>query len=146
MLPTRPFLIPQVLITGSGSSERVGEESKKLGGRKALIVTDQVMVKLGVVEGTKKALDQNKIPFVVYDAVATEPTVDYVRDGLKVFKENGCDFLIAVGGGSPIDTAKAMPLWRPIRARSMSTKAWAKLPKKALPSLRFLPPLAPEAK
>ena len=56
MLPARTFLIPPVLITGSGSSEKVGEESKRLGGRKALIVTDQVMVKLGIVEGTKKVL------------------------------------------------------------------------------------------
>jgi alcohol dehydrogenase class IV len=108
MLPARTFLIPPVLITGSGSSEKVGEESKKLGVKKALIVTDQVMVKLGVLEGIKKALEQTKIQFAIYDAVATEPTVDYVKEGLKSFKESGCDFLIAVGGGSPIDTAKAI--------------------------------------
>jgi alcohol dehydrogenase class IV len=110
MLPVRPFLIPPVLITGSGSSEKVGEESKKLGVKKALIVTDQVMVKLGVLEGVKKALEQTKIQFAIYDAVATEPTVDYVKEGLKSFKDNGCDFLIAVGGGSPIDTAKAIAI------------------------------------
>ncbi len=110
MLPTRTFLIPPVLITGSGSSEKVGEESKKLGVKKALIVTDQVMIKLGVLEGIKKALEQTKIQFALYDAVATEPTVDYVKEGLKSFKDNGCDFLIAVGGGSPIDTAKAIAI------------------------------------
>lgn len=109
MLPVRTFLIPPVLITGSGSSEKVGEEGKKLG-VKALIVTDQVMVKLGVLEGIKKALEQTKIQFAIYDAVATEPTVDYVKEGLKSFKDNGCDFLIAVGGGSPIDTAKAIAI------------------------------------
>jgi alcohol dehydrogenase class IV len=110
MLPVRAFLIPPVLITGSGSSEKVGEESKKLGVKKALIVTDQVMVKLGVLEGVKKALEQTKIQFAVYDAVATEPTVDYVKEGLKSFKDNGCDCLMAVGGGSPIDTAKAIAI------------------------------------
>jgi len=110
MLPVRTFLIPPVLITGSGSSEKVGEESKKLGVKKALIVTDQVMVKLGVLEGVKKALEQAKTQFTIYDAVATEPTVDYVKEGLKSFKDNGCDFLIAVGGGSPIDTAKAIAI------------------------------------
>lgn len=110
MLPVRTFLIPPVLITGSGSSEKVGEEGKKLGVKKALIVTDQVMVKLGVLEGIKKALEQTKIQFAIYDAVATEPTVDYVKEGLKSFKDNGCDFLIAVGGGSPIDTAKAIAI------------------------------------
>jgi len=109
-LPARTFLIPPVLITGSGSSEKVGEEGKKLGVKKALIVTDQVMVKLGVLEGVKKALEQSKIQFIIYDAVATEPTVDYVKEGLKSFKDNGCDFLIAMGGGSPIDTAKAIAI------------------------------------
>jgi alcohol dehydrogenase class IV len=102
--------MPSVLITGSGSSEKVGEESKKLGVKKALIVTDQVMVKLGVLEGVEKALEQTKIPFSIYDAVATEPTVDYVKEGLKSFKDNGCDVLVAVGGGSPIDTAKAIAI------------------------------------
>jgi alcohol dehydrogenase class IV len=110
MLPARTFLIPPALITGSGSSEKVGEEGKKLGVKKALIVTDQVMVKLGVLEGIKKALEQTKIQFALYDAVATEPTVDFVKEGLKSFKDNGCDFLIAVGGGSPIDTAKAIAI------------------------------------
>jgi alcohol dehydrogenase class IV len=110
MLPARTFLIPSVLITGSGSSEKVGEESNKMGVKKAFIVTDQVMVKLGVLEGLKKALEQTKIQFAVYDAVATEPTVDYVKEGLKSFKDNGCDFLVAVGGGSPIDTAKAIAI------------------------------------
>ncbi len=110
ILSTRTFLIPPVVITGLGSSEKVGEESKKLGGRKALIVTDQVMIKLGILEGIKKSLEQNNIPYALFDAVATEPTVDYVREGLRSFKDNGCDFLIAVGGGSPLDTAKAIAI------------------------------------
>ncbi len=110
MLPIRSFFIPPVLIIGSGSSEKVGEESKKLGVKKALIVSDQVMVKLGIVEVMKRSLNQNELQFIVYDGVATEPTVDYVREGLKIFKDNGCDFLIAVGGGSPIDTAKAIAI------------------------------------
>ena len=108
MLPTRTFIIPPILITGSESSQKVGEESRKLGVKKGLIVTDEVLSKLGVSEGVKKALTENKIQFAVYDKISTEPTVDYVREGLKVYKENGCDFLLAVGGGSAIDTAKAI--------------------------------------
>ena len=108
MLPVRSFLIPSVLITGSGSSEKVGEEIKKLGVKKGLIVTDEVLSKLGVLEGAKKALSENKIQFAVYDRISTEPTVDYVREGVRIYKENGCDFLLAIGGGSAIDTAKAI--------------------------------------
>src|SRR4030042_5564701 len=103
MLPTRTFLIPPVLITGSGSSEKVGEESKKLGVKKGLIVTDEVLSKLGMLEGAKKALSENKIQFAVYDKISTEPTVDYVREGVEFYRENGCDFLLAIGGGSAID-------------------------------------------
>jgi len=108
VLPVRSFLIPSVLITGSGSSEKVGEEIKKLGVKKGLIVTDEVLSKLGVLEGAKKALSENKIQFAVYDRISTEPTVDYVREGVRIYKENGCDFLLAIGGGSAIDTAKAI--------------------------------------
>ncbi len=110
MLPARTFLIPPVLITGSGSSEKVGEESKKLGVNKSLIVTDEVLSKLGMLENIKKALSENKIQFAVYDKITTEPTVDYVKEGLKFYKENGCDFLLSVGGGSALDTAKAISI------------------------------------
>ena len=108
MLPTRIFRIPRRLITGSGSSGQIGEECKQLGVKKGLIVTDQNIVKLGHLYGIEKALEQMKVKFAVYDGVATEPTVDFVLEGLKAYKENGCDFLLAVGGGSPIDTAKAI--------------------------------------
>jgi alcohol dehydrogenase class IV len=108
MLSARAFYIPPVLIFGSGASEGVGEESKKLGVEKGLIVTDKVMVKVGIVDGITKALEQNKVKYVIYDGVATEPTVDFVQEGLKTYKENGCDFLLAIGGGSAIDTAKAI--------------------------------------
>jgi alcohol dehydrogenase class IV len=67
MLPTRTFIIPPILITGSGSSEKVGEESRKLGVKKGLIVTDEVLSKMEIVEGVKKALTENKIEFAVYD-------------------------------------------------------------------------------
>jgi alcohol dehydrogenase class IV len=108
MFPVRPFLIPPTLITGSGSSEKVGEETKKLGVKKALIVTDAVMTKIGVVEPIKKNLADKGIQVALFDTVNTEPTVDYVLEGVDLFKKNGCEALIAIGGGSPIDTAKAI--------------------------------------
>ncbi len=108
MLPTRTFLVPPLVITGSGASEKVGEESKKLGVEKGLLVTDEVLSKLGVLEGIKKGLSENGIQFAIYDKISAEPTVEFVKEGLKAYKENGCDFLLAVGGGSAIDTAKAI--------------------------------------
>lgn len=108
MLPTRTFLVPPLVITGSGASEKVGEESKKLGVEKGLLVTDEVLSKLGVLEGIKKGLSENGIQFAIYDKISAEPTVEFVNEGLKAYKENGCDFLLAIGGGSAIDTAKAI--------------------------------------
>jgi len=108
MLPTRTFRIPRIVITGSGASEQVGEESAKLGVKKALIVTDKVLISLGALDGIKHALHLSKVQFAIFDAVSTEPTVDFVQEGLKAYQENACDFLLAVGGGSAIDTAKAI--------------------------------------
>jgi len=108
MLPAKAFHIPPVLIIGSGASEQVGEESRKLGVEKGLIVTDEVLLKLGILDNIKQALSQAKVQFAIYSGVFTEPTVEFVQEGLKTYKENGCDFLIAVGGGSAIDTAKAI--------------------------------------
>jgi len=108
MLSAKTFYIPPVLIVGSGASEQVGEESRKLGGKKGLIITDEVLLKLGTLDNIKRVLSQAKIQFAIYSGVFTEPTVDFVQEGLKTYKENGCDFLLAVGGGSAIDTAKAI--------------------------------------
>ena len=133
MLPTRTFIIPPILITGSGSSEKVGEESRKLGVKKGLIVTDEVLSKMELVEGVKKALKENKIQFAVYDKIATEPTVDYVQEGLKVYKENGCEFLLAVGGGSALDTAKAISVMVTNPGSIEDYKGLNKIPEKGAP-------------
>lgn len=108
MLPVRQFLLPPVLITGSGSAEKVGEETRKLGVKKVLLVTDAVMVKMGIVEPIRKSLVDQGIQVALFDGVNTEPTVDYVTHGVELFKHNNCEALVAVGGGSPIDTAKAI--------------------------------------
>jgi len=133
MLPTKMFRIPRIVITGSGASEQVGEECQKLGVKKGLIVTDQVMVKLGTLDGIKKALEQNKVQFAIYDGVAAEPTVDFVQEGLKAYKENGCDFLLAVGGGSPIDTAKAIAVMVTNPGSIEDYKGLGKITKKGVP-------------
>lgn len=104
----RAFSVPPLLIFGSGASAQVGEECRRLGVNTGLIITDEVLLKLGVVDTIKQALKQAKIQFAIYAGVFTEPTVEFVKEGLKSYRDNGCDFLLAVGGGSAIDTAKAI--------------------------------------
>ncbi len=133
MLPTREFRIPRRVVIGSGSSAQVGKECRKLGVKKGLIVTDQFIVKLGILEGIKKALEQNRVQFAIYDGVATEPTTDYVEEGLRIYKENKCDFVLAVGGGSPIDTAKAISIMVTNPGSLQNYMGLSKVPKKGVP-------------
>ena len=108
MLPLKTFRTARVIITGSGSSKQAGEECQKLGLKKALIVTDQNLVKLGIPDGVRESLKQSGIDSAVYDGVNSEPAISHVQEGLEAFRGNGCDGLMAVGGGSPMDTSKAI--------------------------------------
>jgi alcohol dehydrogenase class IV len=133
MLPTREFRIPRKVIIGSGSSAQVGEECQRMEGERGLIVTDRVMVKLGILDGIKKALEQNKVQFAVYDGVINEPTTDYVEEGLRLYQENQCDFVLAVGGGSPMDTAKAISIMVTNPGSIEDYMGLNKVPKKGVP-------------
>lgn len=133
MLSAKPFYIPPVLIFGLGASEGVGEESRKLGVEKGLIITDEVLIKLGILDNIKRALTQAKVQFTIYSGVFTEPTVGFVQEGLKTYKENGCDFLLAVGGGSAIDTAKAIAVMVTNAGSIEDYQGLNKIPKEGVP-------------
>ncbi len=76
--------------------------------KKALIVTDENLVKLGILDSLFKALDSASIPYALYDKVTPNPTATLVRNGLAFYEKEGCDCFIAVGGGSPTDCAKGI--------------------------------------
>jgi len=133
MLPPRTFLVPPTLITGNGSSEQVGAEIKKLGLSKGLLMTDKVLSELGAVKGVEKALAESKIAFTTYNNITTEPTVDYVREGLQVFKDNDCQFVLAFGGGSAIDTAKAVAIMAGNTGSIEDYKGLGNIPKPGAP-------------
>ena len=129
----RPFRIPQTVITGRGASEQVGEEIKKLNVKKVLVVTDQILSRLGLVDGVKQALKQSDVPFAVFDAISTEPTVEFIQEGLKAYRENGCDLLLAVGGGSAMDTAKTIAIMATNSGSLEDYQGLGKIPKKGSP-------------
>jgi alcohol dehydrogenase class IV len=133
MLPIKTFRVPRIIITGSGASEQVGEESKKLGFKKALLVTDQNLVKLGIVEKVAQSLRGSGVSFAVFDGVYTEPIVEFVQEGIKAYRENGCDFLLAVGGGSPMDTAKAIAVMVTNSGSIEDYNGLGKIPQKGSP-------------
>lgn len=103
----REFIVPGQIITGSGALTMAEETLKGLG-KKALIVTDKVMIQLGNCAKVETALKNQGIDYAIYSEIVGEPTDTMIENGLKVYKENGCDFLVALGGGSPIDSMKAI--------------------------------------
>lgn len=101
------FQTRQSIYYGFGSFSKVGELAKELG-TKALIVSDAIMDGLGYVSQCQSILQKENISAVVYLGVKTEPTDQYVEEALRLLEENGCDLIISIGGGSCIDTAKAV--------------------------------------
>ncbi len=103
----RDFIIPEHMITGSGALDMAEEILGKMG-KKAMIVTDQVMIRLGNCEKVENVLKNREIDYTVYSEISGEPTDNMIRKGLELYKKENCDFLVALGGGSPIDSMKAI--------------------------------------
>lgn len=93
---------------GRGAREKLPEEIKARQFQKVLVVTDKSLLETGTVALVTDELDRNQINYVTYDGVKPNPTVQNVQDGLKVAKDNNIDCIVAIGGGSSIDTAKAI--------------------------------------
>ncbi len=101
------FRMPKSVLYGRNSLEKLGEQSKKLG-KRAFIVTDTIMEKLGYVEKCMQQLNKKGIIVSTYNKVDAEPTNIHVLEALSLSKEEKCDFIIGIGGGSCIDAAKAV--------------------------------------
>jgi alcohol dehydrogenase len=120
LVKTLPFPKP-TLFTGPGSSLELCEAVSLMGVRKLLIVTDAMLVKIGLLEEMEKRLETLGIRFVVYDGILPDPTIDQIEAGLKILKRERCQAILAVGGGSPIDAAKV------IAARATNNKPVSKM-------------------
>lgn len=103
----REFIVPGQIISGSGALDMAETALKKMG-RKALIVTDKVMISLGNCAKVEAALNNQGISYAVYSEIVGEPTDTMIENGLTMYCEENCDFLVALGGGSPIDSMKAI--------------------------------------
>lgn len=104
------FYAPRCSLFGYGSLNGLGEEIHKRGYRKALIVTDQSLIKLGVVKTVLDVLDREEIGYCIYDGVKPNPTVRNVDSGLAMLQTEECDFVLSIGGGSAHDCAKAITI------------------------------------
>lgn len=103
-LPILPYREPQII----SSCDELGSVFKKEKTTSVLVVTDAGIIKNGIVVPVEEALKANKVKYVIYDKTQPNPTVANVEEALKMYRENGCDTLIAVGGGSVMDCAKGL--------------------------------------
>lgn len=104
------FFIPSVNVLGQGAVDDAINDIKTLGFKHALIVTDKPLVSIGIVGSIAEKLGQVGLSVTVYDGVHPNPTVSNVEAGLKLLRENDCDCVISLGGGSPHDCAKGIAL------------------------------------
>ena len=107
---TSTFFIPSVNLMGAGCLQEAMVTLRGHGFRKALIVTDSVLNKLGVASRIQAQLETQQIASIVFDGAQPNPTVNNVRAGLVLLHQHGCDVVISLGGGSPHDCAKGIAL------------------------------------
>ena len=102
-----PWGMPETL-EGPGSVKKLPELIKEKGYSKVLVVTDKVLMDLGLPKGMLEAMDEGGIEYMIYDGVQPNPTDRNVNEGLKLFRESGCQAMVAFGGGSPMDCCKGI--------------------------------------
>lgn len=106
---TYGFFIPTVTLMGVGAHKELGARVKTLGGKKPLIVTDKGITAAGITEQIVKLVKKDAgVDAVVFDETIPNPTDQNVHDGLKVYKDKGCDMIISLGGGSSHDCGKGV--------------------------------------
>ena len=102
------FILNEVSYFGPGAREVLPKEIARLGLHKAFVVTDKDLIKYGVADKVLSVLKSAGIPYEIFSEIKQNPTVFNVKTGVKAFAESGADFILAIGGGSSIDSAKAV--------------------------------------
>ena len=108
MSAIKRIILNEMSFYGAGSRSVLADEIKKRGLKKVFVVTDKDLLKFGVVEKVTTLLDAAKIEYTIFSNVKQNPTVAQVKEGVQAFSSSGADAIVAIGGGSPIDTAKAI--------------------------------------
>jgi alcohol dehydrogenase len=104
------FYIPTVSLMGVGSAKETGAQAKALGATNLLIVTDAGISRMGIADKIKLQLQEAGLKAVIFDGAEPNPTDKNVHDGVKVYKENKCDGIVTLGGGSSHDCGKGVGL------------------------------------
>jgi len=107
---TNGFYIPCVSLFGPGCAKEIGNKARDLGAKKALIVTDEGLYKFGVAHTIAEYLSAVGVDSHIFPGAEPNPTDTNVHNGVNAYNENGCDFIVSLGGGSSHDCAKGIGL------------------------------------
>ncbi|EPZ00282.1 lactaldehyde reductase [Mannheimia haemolytica] len=102
------LILNETSYHGKGAIQNIVHEVTSRSFKKALVVTDKDLIKFNVAQKVTALLDAAGLPYEIFDEVKANPAVDVIKAGVAKFKASGADYLIAIGGGSPIDSAKAI--------------------------------------
>ena len=129
------FILNEVSYFGPGARKELPGVVARLGFKKALVVTDKGLMKFGVAKMVLDVMDEAGIPYEIFDDVKPNPTVTNVKNGIEACKQAGADFIVAIGGGSSMDTAKGIGIVvrNPEFADIVSLEGVADTKKKSLP-------------
>ena len=102
------FVLNETSYHGAGAINAIPEEIKGRGFKKVFVASDPDLIKFGVSKKVTDLLENAGIEYTVYSDIKPNPTIENVQNGVKAFKESGADCIVAIGGGSSMDTAKAI--------------------------------------
>lgn len=127
------FYVPAVNLIGRGVINEFGSHIKELGFKKALIVTDHYIASSDILPKVTAPLEVDGIEYIVFEDVDPNPSCKNVYDGLAVLKENNCDFIVSVGGGSPQDAASCISIMATNGGKPQDYEGLHKSKEKGLP-------------
>lgn len=130
---TAQFHIPPTLIVGAGASQQLTAESQRFGGKHALLVTDRTMAGNGLAQRFAEQLLSQGIAATIFSNVQPDPTDLNVRDGVALLQQAGCDFVVGLGGGSPMDAAKVIAVAATNSEPIQSFAGYHQIPRAGLP-------------
>ena len=129
------FILNEVSYFGPGARKQLPEVLSRMGLKKALVCSDKGLIKVGTTKMVTDVLDEVAFPYEIYSEIKPNPTVTNVQEGVAAFKASGADCLIAIGGGSSMDTAKGIGIVanNPEFADVVSLEGCAPTKKKSIP-------------
>ena len=102
------MILNETSYFGAGCRETIAVEAARRGFKKAFFVTDRDLIRFKVADKVIEVFEKNSIPYELFSDVKANPTITNVQNGVAAFKASGADFIVALGGGSSIDTAKGV--------------------------------------